>query len=239
MHQELEIQELAIVITAKNYDPSLLNPGLLKYSGIVPSDWELAREPISSNRGSQIVFNNGVYIAAQPNRLMFVEALNNKEEIKDAEIPQIAHRYIEILRTIEYQAVGINFRGYSTCTNTTVEENNYLIDNFIQPGEWQNCGNKPVKAGLNLVFDYEDKQLNLSINEAGLKLPDSAQAPIVLFSGNFNYDLSALEPEQVLPKLNTVITNWQQDLDIYTEVVGKLQQNQTAKGSKKRELAAA
>ncbi|NJK55969.1 MAG: hypothetical protein HC939_08200 [Pleurocapsa sp. SU_5_0] len=122
MNQALEIQELAIVITAKNYDPSLLNPGLLKYSGIVPSDWELAREPISSNRGSQIIFNNGVYIAAQPNRLMFVKALNNQENIKDAEIPKIAQRYIEILRTIEYQAIGINFRGYSNCTNTTVEE---------------------------------------------------------------------------------------------------------------------
>ncbi|MEN9517421.1 MAG: hypothetical protein RLZZ381_9 [Cyanobacteriota bacterium] len=96
-----------------------------------------------------------------------------------------------------------------------------------------------MKAGLNLVFDYEDKQLSLSINEAGLKLPDSAQAPIVLFSGNFNYDLSALELEQVLPKLNSAITNWQQDLDIYTEVVGKLQQEREPKNSKKRELAVA
>jgi hypothetical protein len=62
---------------------------------------------------------------------MFVEALNNKEDIKNAEIPQIAHRYSEILRTIEYQAVGINFRGYTTCINTTVEENNYLIERAI------------------------------------------------------------------------------------------------------------
>lgn len=96
MNQALEIQELAIVITAKNYDPSLLNPGLLKYSGIVPADWELARKPVISNRGSQIVFNNGVYIAAQPNRIMFVEALNAKENVEDAEIPGIANRYIEI-----------------------------------------------------------------------------------------------------------------------------------------------
>ncbi len=121
MNQALEIQELAIVITAKNYDPSLLNPGFLKYSGIVSPDWELAKQPVVSSRGSQIIFNNGIYIAAQPNRLMFVEALNTKENISEAEIPQLAHRYTEILRTIEYQAVGINFRGYSTCTNTTLK----------------------------------------------------------------------------------------------------------------------
>lgn len=238
MNQALEIQELAIVITAKNYDPSLLNPGFLKYSGIVSSDWELAKKPVINNRGAQIIFNNGVYIAAQPNRLMFVEALNSKEDVKAAEIPQLAHRYIEILRTIEYQAVGINFRGYATCSNTTVEENNYLIDNFIQPGEWQNCGTKPVKAGLNLAFDYGEKQLSLSINEAGLKLPDSEQAPIVLFSGNFNYDLSSEELSQVLPKLNSVITNWQQDLEIYAEVVDKLQRNKSLKSSRKKETVA-
>ena len=239
MNQALEIQELAIVITAKDYDPSLLNPGLLKYSGIVPEDWELARQPVISNRGSQIVFNNGVYIAAQPNRLMFVEAMNDKEDPSTARIPEIARRYIEILRTIKYQAVGINFRGYTTCTNTTVESNNYLIDNFIQPGAWQNCGNKPVKAGLNLAFDYEEKQLSLSINEAGLKMPESEQVPIVLFSGNFNYDLSNETIEAILPKLNSVIANWQQDLAIYTEVVGKLQQGNSAYTAKKKEAVAA
>ena len=64
MTQALEIQELAIVITAKNYDPSLLNPNFLKYSGIIPTDWELARQPVVSNRASQIVFNNGIYPAS-------------------------------------------------------------------------------------------------------------------------------------------------------------------------------
>ena len=63
MTQALEIQELAIVITAKDYDPSLLNPGFLKYSGIIPEDWELVKQPVVSNRASQIVFNNGVYTA--------------------------------------------------------------------------------------------------------------------------------------------------------------------------------
>ena len=238
MNQALEIQELAIVITAKNYDPSLLNPNFLKYSGIVPEDWELARQPVVSNRASQIVFNNGIYIAAQPNRLMFVEALNNKEDKTEARIPQLARKYIEILRTIEYQALGINFRGYSTVTNTTVEENNYLIDKLIQPGEWQQCGTKPVKAGLNLLFSYDDKQLNVSVNEAGLKLPESEQVPVVLYSGNFHYDLNGKKPENVLPSLNSIIDNWQQDLEIYTDVVSKLPSNGSAKSSKKKEPVA-
>lgn len=66
MNRTLEIQELAIVVTAKNYDPSLLNPGFLKHSGVVPEDWQLSGQPVVTERGSQIVFNNGVYVGAQP-----------------------------------------------------------------------------------------------------------------------------------------------------------------------------
>ena len=239
MSQALEIQELAIVITAKNYDPSLLNPGFLKYSGIIPDDWQLAKKPITSNRGSQIVFNNGVYIVAEPNRLMFVEALNGKEDVTKIEIHSIARRYTEILRTIEYQAVGINFRGYTTCTNTTLEENNYLMDNFIQPGEWQDCGTEPVKAGLNLMFPYEDKQLSLIINEAGLKMPDAEQVPIILYSGNFNYVLDREATNNVLVQLESIIDNWQEDLNTYTDVVSKLNKNKAEKVEVKNQKAIA
>ncbi len=220
MSQTLEIQELAIVITAKNYDPSLLNLELLKYSGVISEAWKLARQPVTSKRASQIVFDNGVHITAQPNRLIFVEALNNKED-KAAEIPGLVRRYVEILRTIDYQAVGINFRGYVTCPNSTVESNRYLFDNLIQPGEWQNCGTDSVKAGVSFMFTYDEKQLNLSINEAALKLPESEKVPIVLFNGNFNYDITSDLPGNRLPQLGKIVDNWHRDLNIYRDVVSK------------------
>jgi hypothetical protein len=45
MTPTVTIQELALALTAKNYSPTLLNSDFLKYSGIVPPDWELARPP--------------------------------------------------------------------------------------------------------------------------------------------------------------------------------------------------
>ena len=66
MNKTIEIQELAFVVAAKNYEPSLLNPGFLKYSGIIPSDWELSRQPVFNDRVAQIVFNNGVNIVGEP-----------------------------------------------------------------------------------------------------------------------------------------------------------------------------
>ena len=221
MNKNLEIQELAIVVTAKNYDPSLLNPGFLKHSGVVPEDWQLSGQPVVTNRGSQIVFSNGVYVGAQANRITFVEALNNKEDQNNAEVPGLAQRYTEILRNLEYQAIGINFRGYITCNNLPEESNNYFFEHLIKPGEWQNCGSEPVKAGLNLMFTYDDKKLHLGINEAALKLIESEQLPIILFSGNFDHDLTSETAGERLAKLESAIADWNKDLEIYTDVVNK------------------
>ncbi|MBD1944544.1 hypothetical protein H6F78_07660 [Coleofasciculus sp. FACHB-64] len=39
-------EELAIALIASNFNPTLLTPDFLKYSGIVGSDWKLA-EPMT------------------------------------------------------------------------------------------------------------------------------------------------------------------------------------------------
>lgn len=221
MTQKLEIQELVIVITANNYDPSLLNPDFLRYSSIVPADWTLAKQPVVSNRVSEIIFSNGVQLAASPNRLMFIESLSGKEA-EEIIVSEIAKKYINVLHDIEYERAGINFRGYTHCPQQTIESNRYILDNFIAPGEWQNCGCKSINASLNLVFNYEAKKLSLDIVEAGLKLPEAEQVPVILFSGNFDYDLSAEVNTQRVEKLEQVLNNWQDDLTIYTDVINKL-----------------
>ncbi|NET70124.1 MAG: hypothetical protein F6K62_03525 [Sphaerospermopsis sp. SIO1G2] len=49
MNKNFEIQELAIAITAKNLKPTIITPDVLKSTGIIPQDWELAREPVFNN----------------------------------------------------------------------------------------------------------------------------------------------------------------------------------------------
>lgn len=56
MTQSLAVQELAIIIAAKNHNPTILTPDFLKYTGIVPADWELARQPIFTSSVAQVIF---------------------------------------------------------------------------------------------------------------------------------------------------------------------------------------
>ncbi|MFN6033580.1 MAG: hypothetical protein ACK48B_05940, partial [Dolichospermum sp.] len=67
MSNSLQISEIAISIVAKNLNPAVLNPDFLKYTGIIPADWELANQPVYNNNLVQLVYKNGVGIIVQPN----------------------------------------------------------------------------------------------------------------------------------------------------------------------------
>ena len=113
MTPKVTIQELALSLTAKNHSPTLLNSDFLKYSGIVPTDWELARPPIFSPQISQVAFTNGTNIVAQSNAITFIESLSTKP-LEDTKIPAIIRKYVEALPRTDYQTLSINPRSFVT-----------------------------------------------------------------------------------------------------------------------------
>jgi hypothetical protein len=220
MSQTLEIIEFAIVIAAPNYDPTLLNPSFLAGSGIIPGDWEIARQPIVSQRVSQVVYNNGINLVAQPNRLILVEALEDKTE-QAVSIPSIACRYIESMPNLQYQAAGINFRGYVPFSGEASKARNYLFGNVLASGSWQEMGTSPVQANLNFLYTFDAKRLALNINEAALQLPEQEKLPVILFNGNFEYELKAEDTSDRRSELHKIINNWHEDKAIKTKVVNQ------------------
>jgi hypothetical protein len=113
MTPKVTIQELALALTAKNHSPTLLNSDFLKYSGILPPDWELARPPILGSQISQVAFTNGINIVAQSNAITFIESLNTKP-LEDTKIPAIIRKYVEALPRTDYQTLTINPRSFIT-----------------------------------------------------------------------------------------------------------------------------
>lgn len=128
MNDSLQIQELAITIAAKNHNPAVLTADFLKHSGIVPEDWELAQQPVTSSRASQVIFQNGVNIIAQPNQIVFSEPIATKD-VQEVKAQQVASKYLQTLPNGDYQAVGINFRDYVTFPGLQLEDeaNNYIL----------------------------------------------------------------------------------------------------------------
>ena len=173
----LTIQELALTLTAKNHSPTLLNSDFLKYSGIVPTDWELARPPILGPQISQVAFTNGINIVAQANAITFIESLSTKP-LEDTKIPAVIRKYVEALPRTDYQTLSINPRSFITFQEG--DENTarkYITSTLLSEGSWSDVGKAPVKAGVNLVYPLERGELKLSVAEALLQLPNADPTP--------------------------------------------------------------
>ncbi|MEH2111889.1 hypothetical protein [Nostoc sp.] len=218
MSQSLNIQEIAIAIAAKQHNPTILTPDFLKYSGIVPSDWELAQPPILTDSAAQVVFQNSINITAQVNRIIFTEMIATKEAT-DVEIPALARKYLETLAQVDYLGVSINFRGHVFFEQPNNTARNYILATLLNPGPWHDFGTAPVQAAMRFGYTLEGTQLSLDINEGGLQLPDKTVRPIVLFTASFNHAIVQEEQSQRLEIISQIISNWRTDLEAYTELV--------------------
>jgi hypothetical protein len=212
MSNNLKLQELVIIVAARNFNPIILTPDFLKYSGIIPTDWELARQPVLSQNVAQVIFTNGVSIIAEPNRVMFMEAVT---EVAEAKTPAIARKYCQVLPEVEYQALGINPRGYADLADAR----NYLHQTLLKEGAWQQVGTAPMRANLNLTYTLEKGQLSLTVSEAMLRQEDETNTPIVLFGGNFSVEATGETATQKKDSLMAALDNWAQDVKSYIELV--------------------
>jgi hypothetical protein len=215
-----DLQELAIVVAVKNLDPTLISSEFLRYSQIIPADWELLGQPIRVPQAVQINFNNGVSIVAQPDRISFIARLGATTE-EPTNIAEVAQRYVQTLPNMDYLAVGVNAKGHVAFPGDPEAARDYFFGKLLAPGVGQAVGSAPARGALQLVYPFEGKRLNLAIAEALLQLPEAESVPVVLFTGNFDYGLQTITAEERGSKLQQVIQNWQADLAIYQDVVSQ------------------
>ncbi|MEA5551559.1 hypothetical protein VB713_11300 [Anabaena cylindrica UHCC 0172] len=218
MSKDFEIQEFAIAITAKNLNPTVLTPDFLKYTGIIPSDWELAKQPVYANGVVQLFFNSGLGIIAQPNSVSILESIITKP-IAEIQVPKITQNLVEKLSQVEYQRVGINPRGFVTF-NSDADAYEYICGKLLSPGSWQEFGGGKVNAALQLTYPVKRGTLNLGINQVNVQFPDK-QASAILFSGNFNYPLLGNVPAEKLQDLQNIIQNWQDSLKTFQQLLAE------------------
>lgn len=195
--------DLALVVAIDNHNPRLLTLDFLQLSGIVPQEWELARPPVVSQQGSQLLFANGISIVAQPDRLIFLATLANSVEFA-AEVAAIAQRYVQTLPNGQYQAVGVNLRGYAEGENPS----RFFRQRLLQPGPWLDEGEAEVNPSLTLNYQLAVGGLTLTVTPAQLQFTEQQVVEALLFAGNYNTGLQGSGVER-LQQLQTELTNWQ------------------------------
>jgi hypothetical protein len=219
--KKINLQEVAIVIAVKELDPTLLTPEFLNYTQIVPASWIVTGQPVRTLQGSQVTFENGVSVIAQPQRISFAELAVGKPH-SELQIPKLAEKFVDVLANLNFMGVGINLRGYIDFGSDKRASRDFIFQNLLAPGAWQQMGTAPVQAGINLSYTFDDRRLNLNINEATLQTPDNQTSAIALFGGNFDYDVAGtIAPAAHTQRIKQIVTNWQRDFQLYQEVVDR------------------
>jgi hypothetical protein len=214
-----EIQEIAISISATNFSPTIINPDYLKISGVIPQDWQLSREPIASPGSIQLVYQNRISIVGQQNMVTFIENIGT-EQVTDLIVTELAKKFIEKLPNADYQFLNFNPKSVIPMKDGGSDAaRRYITGTLLAPGSWQDIGKAPMQANLNLSYQLDRCQLNVSINEANIQIPEQPPMPGVLFSGNFNYNVSREDPSMRLTQLHKCIEHWDLDLAVFREMI--------------------
>ncbi|MCC0177461.1 hypothetical protein I4641_10780 [Waterburya agarophytonicola K14] len=215
------IEEVSIIIAAKDLTPTMMSQDFLKFSGIIPQEWELAQKPVLNPNYAQLNFTNGVNINAQPRSITISESLGAKK-LEELYLASVASKYIEKLPHAEY--VGLSCSPKILIPFPSAPENvrKYITGTLLGSGSWKNIGKAPVQAGINLMYLLDRCQLTMSISEARLQQPEKQPITAILFSGNFNYSINPQEKSKdPSAQISSFLNNWKNDFEEFQTIVNE------------------
>lgn len=215
--QSDNFQQLSIVVASREYNPAMLTPDFLQASGVVPTDWALARPPALSQQETQLVFKSGLEIKARFGSVIFSESVADRS-LDELNLAQVSQNYVAALPNLNYQGLGINPLRFVTFGEAAAAHH-YMTEKILNRGDWQNFGIAPMQASINLAYKLERCQLRLSIHEARLKQSEGREIPAIMFSGNFNYALVGDSAAARRESLQQVIAHWQTDWGAFNDLI--------------------
>jgi len=217
MYKNLNIQELAIVVVARNHNPTILNPDFLKYNSIVPDAWELAENPVCTDVVARVRYKNGISILAQFERVAFSEGIGVMSP-EEARVPGIAAKYVGTLPHVDYRAVGINIKG-CVVVDSEEETHRFILDKLIAPGPWKTFQDKPPGVSVRFLYPMNNKLLNLTIESGLLPQADGTQLPAVMFESNFHQDITDKASEEKVDTVQQIIDSWKTDVETFRKLI--------------------
>ncbi|VEP15518.1 conserved hypothetical protein [Hyella patelloides LEGE 07179] len=179
----------------------------------------MSQQPILNPGAAQLNYTNGVSIAAQPRTITFSEALSNKK-LEDILISEVALKYIEKLPLADYLGMSLSPKMLVPFPQNPEAVRKYITGRLLGSGSWKTIGKAPIQAGINLMYLLDNCQLTINISEARLQQAQKASMAAILFSGNFNYNISQDIPEEArINQLKQALSFWQSDMVNFRDIV--------------------
>ena len=215
------IEEVSIIIAAQDLTPTMMSQDFLKFSGIIPKEWELSQQPVLNPNFAQLNFKSGVNITAQPRTISISESLGSRK-LEELNLAAVASKYIEKLPHAEYMGLSCSPKILIPFPNDPETPRQYITSTLLGSGAWKKIGRIPVQAGINLMYLLDRCQLTMNVSEARLQQAQKQTIAAILFSGNFNYTINPKDQQaDSLTQINQFLNNWKSDFEEFREIVNQ------------------
>jgi hypothetical protein len=218
--QSQSIEEISIIIAAQDLTPTMMSQDFLKFSGIIPKEWELAQQPVLNPNFAQLNFTNGVNINAQPRTISISQSVGDKKP-EQLNVATVAREYLAKLPHAEYMGLSCSSKILIPFPTAPETVRDYIAGTLLGSGAWKKIGKVPVQAGINLMYLLDRCQLTMNISEAKLQQSEKQPITAILFSGNFNYNVNSTESSDRLTQIKNFLANWQTDFEEFRIIVNE------------------
>ena len=203
----------SVVLIADNIEPSMINPDFLRLKSIVDSNLQTEQPPVSTPVFSQVVFEGGLMVTAQPNRFDFVQ--QGEALAGDIASPSIARRFLVEVPHPAYKAIGINLTGVRPLDDGS----GGVATTLIEGGEWMTFGNVSPVVSLKAVYSCGDRQMTVDVQDVKRRESDGSEAHGLLFETNIHRDVAETIQERRIARLMSILSGWKDDLSDFENLV--------------------
>ena len=217
--QRVNLVELSVVLVATSNNPSIINRDFLIHNEIVGKDCPLREDSLATPVFSQVAFEGGVTVRADPDRVMFIQS-TSEVRLTNIICADMAERYVRTVPHVPYRAVGINPKfhlGMDEATSGSVA--NALKDR----GSWLSYKDSEPEIQLKAIYPFSSRKIIMDVLGATRRLRNGQGVPGLLFTGNIHRDLGQTTQQGRIEALVSIIRSWENDVLDFGTLVHKFE----------------
>ncbi len=201
--------DFSIVLAAKSNNPTILNPDFLRCNNVIDESWKLKQSPICTEPFASVIYENGVSILSQLDKIVFgINKPGSKEDF--AAISAVAIAYLKLIPHVNYHAIGINPR-YILYLDNGIKPEKFILETFIID---KYIKFKPLSAGFNISFDAKNNaKCNFSISSSIITEKDGTK-DVILVGANFHHNVTE-DIQRKIIQMESIINSFQKDIDFF------------------------
>ena len=196
---KLDWLKASVLVAAREHNPTILHPAFLTAQGIVPAEWELAKDPVCTPAFAAVSYRNRVTLVVEGSRFQVSEAgLRGLPE--QSPVAGLASAYLSKLPHVRYTEVEIRFQAFVPHDDPAT----FLIGRFLKGGPWNASPQKLDAMGLRLEYSVDRALLDLFLDPGSI-MQDGVDRTGVIVGGSYSSELPEANP---LPQAQALLSLW-------------------------------